>query len=149
MTNMKCSNSSIKSVISLICTVSLPFSPKMSLDGAERLRYLGWKGHGGGKCHKGPEEGVRSQGKRRGHSQVHGGVRRGSRRDMACRGKGGTENEMTLLFGNTGVSLYSGEKANDVQINHRCRLRCVLRIPVSQLYLLVDSGGSDSWYPAI
>lgn len=149
MTNVKCSNSSIKLVISLICTVSLLFSPKTSLDGAERPRCLGWKGHGGGKCHKGPEGGVRSEGKRGGHSQVHGGVRRGSRRDTACCGKGGTENEMTLLFGNTGVSLYSVEKANDVQINHRCKLRCVLRILVSQLCLLEDSGGSDSWYPAI
>lgn len=110
MTNVKCCNSSIKSVISLICTVSLPFSPKTSLDGAERLRYLGWKGHGGGKCHKGPEEGVRSQGKRGGHSQVHGGVRRGSRRDMACHRKGGTENEMTLLVGNTGVSYIQERK---------------------------------------
>lgn len=89
------------------------------------------------------------RGKRGGHSQVHVGAGQGSCRDMACCGKGGTENEMTLFTGNTGVSSYSVEKAKEVQVNHRRKFRCVLCIPISQLHLLGDSGGSNSWYPAI
>lgn len=54
-------------------------------------------------------------GKRGGHSQVRVRAGQGRCRVVACCGKGGTKNEMTLFIGNTGVSLYSVEKVKDVQ----------------------------------